>query len=388
MSAGPRRVLLAALVIALVAALAACTGGKAGSPATPRSANPLDLRGICPDPVVVQTPWLPQAEHGALYQLLGPGHTIDAAHKRVTGPLVAHGGKPTGVRIELRAGGPAVGFQSAAQTMYLDPSITLGEVATDDAITASPRQPVVAVVAPFELAPYMLMWDPSVYPTWHTITDIGQTNTKVLYFKSATYMDYLLGSGILRRGQVDGSFDGSPASFVASGGKIVQQGFATNDPYVFEHLLPGWRRAVAFQLIHDTGYPIYPEAVVVRADRKAQLAPCLKRLVPMIQRAQIDYLAGPGPVNKLVVALNNRYKVGFPYTLGQAEFSAAQQRKLGIVDNGPDRTLGNFDLARVGRVLGIVVPILAGRKQAVRQGLKPEDLVTNEFIDPSIGLAH
>jgi hypothetical protein len=145
--------------------------------------------------VVVPTPCVPQAEHGALYELLGRGYRVDAARKRVTGPLVAHGGKPTGVRIELRAGGPAVGFQSAAQTMYLDPSITLGEVATDDAITASPRQPVVAVVAPFELAPYMLMWDPSVYPTWHTITDIGQTNTKVLYFKSATYMDYLLGQG-------------------------------------------------------------------------------------------------------------------------------------------------------------------------------------------------
>jgi hypothetical protein len=378
----------AVLALVLVVTLAGCGGGEPGPRATARSGDPLDLRGVCPDPVVVQTPWVPQAEHGALYQLLGRGFKVDAGRKRVTGPLVAHGGRPTGVRIELRAGGPAVGFQSAAQTMYLDPSITLGEVATDDAIAASLRQPVVAVVAPFELAPYMLLWDPMVHPTWHTIADIGQTNTKVLYFKSATYMDYLLGSGILRRGQVDGSFDGSPAAFVASAGKIVQQGFATNEPYVFTHLLPGWHRPIAFQLIHDTGYPIYPEAVVVRADRKAQLAPCLERLVPMIQRAQIDYLARPGPVNRLVVDLTGRYKVGFPYTIGQADFSAAQQRKLGIVDNGPDRTLGNFDPARVRQVLDIVVPIFAGRKQPVRQDLEPEDLVTNEFIDPAIGLAH
>ena len=384
----PRRALAAALVTALVALLTACTGNQSRPQAATPSGNRLGLRGVCPDPVVVQAPWVPQAEHGALYQLLGPGFTIDAAHKRVTGPLVAHGGKPTGVRIELRAGGPAVGFQSAAQTMYLDPSITLGEVATDDAVAASLRQPVVAVVAPFEVAPYMLMWDPKVHPDWHTIADIGQTNTKVLYFKSATYMDYLLGSGILRRSQVDGSFDGSPAAYVASGGTIVQQGFSTNEPYIFTHLLPDWRRPVAFQLINDTGYPIYPEAVVVRADKKRQLAPCLKRLVPIIQQAQVDYLARPGPVNRLVVDLNNRYKVGFPYTLGQADFSAAQQRKLGIVDNGPDQTLGNFDMGRIQRVLDIVVPIMTGRKQPIKAGLRPEDLATNEFIDPAIGLAH
>jgi hypothetical protein len=385
-SQGRRPIVLVALTLALVAS--ACSGASpSGSGAAPPAASQsINLKGVCPDPVVVQTPWVPQAEHGALYQLLGPGYKLDAARKRVTGPLVAHGGKNTGVRIQLRAGGPAIGFQSAAQTMYLDPAITLGEVATDDAIAASLRQPVTAVVAPFELAPYMILWDPAVHPDWHTIADIGQTNAKVLYFKSATYMDYLLGSGILRRGQVDGSFDGSPATFVASGGKIAEQGFATNEPYIFEHLLPNWHRPIAFQLINDTGYPIYPEAVVVRADKKAQLAPCLKQLVPMLQRAQIDYLARPGPVNRLVVDLNNKYKVGFPYTLGQADFSAAQQRKLGIVDNGSDRTLGNFDMGRIRRVMDIVVPIFAGRKQPIKPGLRPEDIATNEFIDPSIGL--
>src|SRR6266511_3384675 len=68
------------------------------------------LAGVCPATVVVQTNWFPQSEHGAAYRLVGPGYRIDAAHKRVTGPLVA-GGHDTGVRIEVRAGGPAVGFQ-------------------------------------------------------------------------------------------------------------------------------------------------------------------------------------------------------------------------------------------------------------------------------------
>jgi hypothetical protein len=63
----------------------------------------INLKGVCPDPLVVQTSWYPQSEHGAVYQFLGPQSTIDAAHKRVTGPLTVRG-KSTGIRIQVRAG--------------------------------------------------------------------------------------------------------------------------------------------------------------------------------------------------------------------------------------------------------------------------------------------
>src|SRR6266536_3209067 len=130
--------------------------------------------------------------------------------------LLAGGCKSTGIRLELRAGGPAVGNQTAAALMYQDPAITLGMMNPDQIIQLSASQPVVGVVAPMELDPQIILWDPKAHPTWHTIADIGQTTTKVLYFQGNTYMDYLLGSGILRRSQVDGSYDGSPAAFVAS----------------------------------------------------------------------------------------------------------------------------------------------------------------------------
>ena len=57
-----------------------------------------------------------------------------------------------------------------------------------------------------------------------------------------------------------------------------------------------------------------------------------------------------------------------------------------FVTNGPDKTLGNFDTARVQRMIDIVTPILAGQRQPLKQGLKPSDLYTNEFIDPGIGI--
>ncbi|HEY6687208.1 MAG TPA: hypothetical protein VI094_13470 [Propionibacteriaceae bacterium] len=54
--------------------------------------------------------------------------------------------------------------------------------------------------------------------------------------------------------------------------------------------------------------------------------------------------------------------------------------------NGRDDTLGNFETERVRRVIEIVTPIFTAQKKPVKQGLKPEDIATNEFIDPEIRL--
>ncbi len=173
---------LLAGALALALAAGACTGGPGATGSQGGSAaaasGPQRLAGVCPDTVVVQSNWFPEAEHGAAYQLLGPGYRVDAAHKRISGPLVASG-KDTGVRIEIRAGGPAVGFQSSAALMYQDPDITLGMLQSDAIAQFSRTQPVVGVVAPLELDPQILLWDPKSHPDWHTITDIGQTDTPV-----------------------------------------------------------------------------------------------------------------------------------------------------------------------------------------------------------------
>jgi hypothetical protein len=57
-----------------------------------------------------------------------------------------------------------------------------------------------------------------------------------------------------------------------------------------------------------------------------------------------------------------------------------------FVNNGTDRTIGNFEVGRVQRLIDIVTPILVGQRQPTRAGLQPQDLYTNEFIDPNIGV--
>ena len=161
--------------------------------------------------------------------------------------------------------------------------------------------------------------------------------------------------------------------------------FATNEPFIYENALPDWKKPVKFQLIHDTGYPIYPEAIVVRADKKAEHAACLRKLVPIIQRSQIDFVQNPAATNELITKLDGAYK-GYGYPAAQAAFSVEQQLKLNIVGNGANGTLGDFDLARITQVIGIVGPIYSGQRKEIKSGLTADDLVTNEFIDPTIGL--
>ena len=151
---------------------------------------------------MVQTHWYPEAEFGVYYQLIGPNPEIDAGRKLVRGPLYDQG-RDTGVRIELRSGGPATGLKLVSEQMYTDRSITLGQVDTDEAIHFAAQEPTLAVVAPMEISPFMILWDPGTHPEFNIIADIGQSDVKVRYFKGDTYMEYLVGSGILRRSQLD-----------------------------------------------------------------------------------------------------------------------------------------------------------------------------------------
>jgi hypothetical protein len=241
-------------------------------------------------------------------------------------------------------------------------------------------------MAPLDISPQMIMWDPQTYPQFHAIADIGQTATTVLYRAGAAYMEYLVGAGILQRNQVDGSYDGTSTRFVAAGGRIAQQGFASSEPYIYEHEIAAWGKPVAFQLIHDTGYQVYAQALAARAADVETHRACFTRLVPILQRAQVAFLQNPAKANALILDLVRRYNTGWVYSQGVADFSVQEQRELGLAGNGADATLGDFDLQRVQGVIDILKPIFAGQSVPIKLDLKPQDLVTNEFIDSSIGL--
>jgi len=375
-------------VLALALALAACGdddgGPAASSPAALAVPGAVDLAPVCPERVVIQTDWNPEMEHGALYQLLGDPYTVDADRKRVRGPLVA-GGEPTGVEVEIRSGGPAIGYQDVGAQMAQDRAIHLGYVSTDEAVKLWDTIRTRAVVAPLEVNPQVIMWDPATYPDVRTIADLGEAGVRILVRETVSYLGYLVRSGQVDAGQLDGSYQGDPAAFVAAGGRIAQQGFASAEPYVLEHEIPEWGRPVAFQLVHDAGWETYPQPLVVAADRLEELRPCLHRLVPVVQQAVVDLVADPSRVERIVLELVERYDTGWVYSPGVADHAMRTMVELGVIGNGPDATVGNFDEGRLARFLPEALAVFREEDPSLPE-LAPEDIATNEFIDPSIGL--
>ncbi|MDQ8044006.1 MAG: hypothetical protein AAGC46_01630 [Solirubrobacteraceae bacterium] len=386
---GRRPLTIAALLTASAFGLAACgsddSSSTAAAPAaTSASDSPTDLAGVCPSTVTIQTDWEPESDHSEAYALLGGTITYDKSKKRVTGDLYASG-KPTGVKVEVRAGGPATGFSSPTQQMYTDKDIYLGYVNTDEAVQNSGKFPTVSVMAPREKWAQVLIYDPGTYD-FKTIADIGKTNTKVLYFKGNYYMDYLTGAGILKKSQVDSSYDGKPARFVTAGGKIVQQGFITAEPWQYEHTVKQWAKPVATLSIADAGYPNYGETLAIKKANLAKDTPCLKKLIPIIQQAQVDYAKDPTAADAIIVKAVETYNDGWEYPAALAAFAAKAQVDQGIISDGPTPALGDIDATRTQKIVDLTAPIFKKANIQVKDGLTATDLFTNEFIDTSIGL--
>ncbi|MFC0430852.1 ABC transporter substrate-binding protein [Kutzneria buriramensis] len=391
----PRTAAITLSVAALAASLAACGGGgsaEAGgsSPAPSTATGPaISLSDVCPSTVVVQTDWNPEADHGHLYQLLGPSPSIDASQKSVTGDLYANG-RPTGVKLQIRAGGPAIGYSTVSAQMSQDKSITLGYVSTDEAIEFSGNMPTTAVFAENDKSPMMIMWDPKTYPGVATIKDLGaklQANGGVVrYFNGAAYMSYLTAAAYLPAGVLDGSYDGAPAKFVTAKGKDAQQGFATAEPYVYQNEIAAWGKPLKFQLVADTGWSPYPETMSVRTADLASLSPCLKKLVPVMQQADVDFMRNPAATNDLIVKLVQAYNNGWTYDAEVGKAAVTQMKELKIATDGSTGHVGAMDDKRVSELITVAAPIFGKSGGHVKTGLAAGDLVTNQFLDPKIGL--
>ncbi|WP_028709170.1 ABC transporter substrate-binding protein [Propionicicella superfundia] len=370
---------------AAIVALAACAGSltactSAAAPTATSGAGP--LAGVCPATVVIQTDWEPEAEHGPLYNLLGDDYTIDTEKKAVSGPLL-DGSTETGVDVEIRIGGSPVGYQSAQALLYGDKDILLAYGRVTEYLAAQADLPVTAVMSGLEKSPYAIYWDPQTYPDVHTIGDLAEHDVTVLAGATEdVWMSYLTGEGILDASQLDRSDAPRPATFVAAKGKVAEAGYITAEPYTYEHEVPEWGRPLTGQLIHDTGYPEYFQALIVREDDVAARAACLERLVPVLQRAQIAYAKDPARANALIVSLVDAYDTGWVYSAGAAAYSHDQQVARGLLADGADGVMGSFETARVQRLIDIVARYHSA--DVARYG--PDDLVTNRFLDTSLHL--
>jgi hypothetical protein len=380
----PHLVPLAA-VLGLVT-LSGCGAGatdttSSGASAAPARVDGGALAGACPEEVVIQLQWQPQSDQGAVFGLLGEGWTLDTGQHSVTGPLVADGAD-TGVDLTLRAGGPAIGFQSVPSQMYVDDAVTLGLVHGDQLVAAAAEAPVIGVAPLLKHSPAILMWDPESHPEISSVDDVRASGAPVVVSADQIYPAWMVAHDLLDADQIDTSYDGNPARFVGDP-TVVQQGFGNSEPYTYEHEVPEWGRSVGFGYVKDVGYDVYASNVSVRTDRLEELAPCLEVLVPMIQQANADYLAAPEAVNDVIVDVVAQDPSYAPYSAGEAAYSAQTLAQEGLIGPEDDGSVSTYDMDRVESFVADLVDVLEG--EGANLGDPAADtLFTDRFADHDV----
>lgn len=375
--------LLAALGVSLAPAHAAPS-------AYARAAYTTPLQNVCPNPLVIQADWLAQAEHGGLYQLIGAGGVMQRG--RYSGPLGA-----TGIDLVILQGGSGIGLgdgETSYSALYMGnsrarvrPHLALHDL--DNAIIFSARFPAIGVVALLDQSPIGLFWDRATYPRgFQSLSDLqafAASGQGKIYVSTTrrTFARHLVARGVAKSAFVEG-YRGDGELFVLNNGRWLNQGSATNEVLQFSRGRD-WAKPIDHISLSAMGYDIYPSMVSVAANRLSELSPCLTRLVPLMQRAQIDYVRAPGEVNDLIFRFNQAGLAApfwkTPRTL--LDDAARVQVQRGFVGDGPNSTLGDFDMVRVDKIVALLRPQLDIR---AKPNVTAGDVVTNRFVDPKIGL--
>ncbi|MBP2461970.1 MULTISPECIES: hypothetical protein [unclassified Rhizobium] len=381
--------LTTAMAIATFAtALSTANGAAAGEFAKTRYTTP--LADVCPSPFIIQKDWLAQAEQGPLYQLIGSGGEMTSG--QYTGPLGS-----TGIELTILEGGGGLGMgdgETAYSALYMGNSkagVTphLGYQELDNAFIFSKRFPVVGVMAPLDIAPTVLLWDKATYPDgFKSIADLktfSESGKGKIYVSTTkrTFGLYLVEQGIPADVFVEG-YRGDGENFVTNNGTWLNQGFVTSEVYKFEHG-NNWGKPIGYLNMNDLGYRNYTGMLSVATTRMEELAPCLAKLVPLLQQATAHYAKDPAEANKVIVDFNTAgHAASWWKTAPELmAYAAKTMVDTGIIGNGPNATIGDFDMDRVAEMLKLVKPRFDERADP---DVKPDQVVTNRFIDPSIGL--
>lgn len=336
---------------------------------------------VCPSELVIQTDWFPELEHGGTYQLIGPGGTADADTVSYSGPVqeqYAVGGLET---ITIRT----VNFDKSNASVLVDGDADMAYLTTSDVIKDSGALPLVAIAKTLDQDPQMVMWDPEQYEITEP-ADIAATGAQVLHFPGTSYIDYMIAEGFMTEDQSNPSYDGSDAAWVASGGDVIQQGFATNEIYKYENDI-AWKDGapadVSFFTVGDLGFENYPAAITMLESRAEELDSCLTEFVPAMQQAWIDFLDDPKPVTDALISINETHDGFWGLSEGLNEAGMALIESEGYALNSPDGTYCSFDPERMQALYDILAPIYAEQGTEIADSV--DSVYTNEYCEGAPG---
>jgi hypothetical protein len=340
-------------------------------------ASDVSLADVCPAKVVIQTDWFPESEHGGLYELMGADYAASKDTGAVVGSLIVRG-VDTGVDLEIRAGGPFLQIPVVTE-MYQDDAIMFGYVGTDVGIKTFKDTPTLAVFSALNKNPQVILWDASKHPNAKSIADIAKEVSTVYVFGDQSFMRYFVSIGAISNNQIDTNYQGN---LLLATEDAAHQGFVTSEPYKYSVLDTG-PITTGYELIHDAGWTGYSQSLAIRKDRLEEFRPCLTKFVPIMQQAELDYIAAPERANAIIIATTKAYDSFWTQSEGDTSNGAKSQKDLDIIGNGDTPTFGDFEAARVADFISRALPIF--REQGLDViDVTPADLTTNEFLDPTI----
>ena len=260
-------------------------------------------------PVVLQTDWYPQPEHGGFYDAKIRGYYKDE-----------------GLDVTILPGGPYV--NSGSEVAVGNVQFAMG---TSDSTLVSIANglPYEAVMATMQHDPQALMvhQDSPV----HIFQDLDG-HAVALRLGASTWFDYLVKRYQLKNvREIPATY--SVANFIQDPA-YIQQIFVTSEPFFCRQAgVP-----VRTMLISQTGYDPY-RVVLTSRNFLRQHPEVVAKFVRSSIRGWRDYLQHPDDINGAIAKLNPAMSVG------QMQFSYEGLRDQHFVDGGgPD--LGKFDPAR------------------------------------------
>ena len=273
------------------------------APPRPRLSSAASLgRASCPIRSSCRPTGIPSRTTSSTTSWPSPERDGRHQHQEYTAELIAHGGVDTGVKIEIRSGGPATGNQLELGrcSTRTRASCSASSRPTRPSRTPS-RQPTVAICRP-----------PGGPDDPHVEPDRPSRRSRPSPISARTTPRFSTSRGAVHRLP-----DRRRHPFTRPGRRVLQRD-AGPVRGVGGHGRPAGlrhRRALRVPVrdhpvaeaphlpaVSAYGYDPYP-SIVTRPANITKYAACFKKLVPIIQQGIVDYAANPGAANELIVKL-------------------------------------------------------------------------------------
>lgn len=362
-----------------ISLLGACGGSDTAATDTSAAvpATDVSLADVCPATIVIQTDWFPESEHGGLYQLMGDDAVASKDTGAVVGSLMVNG-QPTGVNLEIRAGGPFLESPVVTE-MYQDNAITFGYVGTDVAITRYTDAPTLAVFNALNINPQVLLWDATKHPEAKTIADAAQTIKSFYVYGDPAWMRYFEAQGLIQKIKLIQTTKATCCSLQKMLHTKVSQHLSRTNMRILKVVQS---RLATNSFMRQAGthtHKTWPFEKIV----SKSFALASKKIIPIFQQAQLDYIADPTRANAIILTTVATYDSWWTQSEGDVANGAASQKDMGIVGNGETPTFGDLEEARVNDFIAKATPIL--REQGLEiADIAAGDITDNTFLDPSI----